>query len=144
MTVKINTKDGQIELTDEVIATVVRWSSKLRFLVWSVWLVKMPSKINFQALLGKENYSKGVVVKAAEDGSIAVDVYTVLSYGTKISEVSKTFKSVFVLVWKPTWNYCSDCKCLHSKYQSCRRITVSKITTSLFQEMVRGCINSLE
>lgn len=57
-------------------------------------------KDNFQALLGKENYSKGVVVKAAEDGSIAVDVYTVLSYGTKISEVSKTFKSVFVLVWK--------------------------------------------
>ena len=36
-------------------------------------------KDNFQALLGKENYSKGVVVKAAEDGSIAVDVYTVLS-----------------------------------------------------------------
>ena len=46
-------------------------------------------KDNFQALLGKENYSKGVVVKADEDGSIAVDVYTVLSYGTKISEVSK-------------------------------------------------------
>ena len=57
-------------------------------------------KDNFQALLGKENYSKGVVVKAAEDGSIAVDVYTVLSYGTKISEVSKTSKSVYALVWK--------------------------------------------
>lgn len=57
-------------------------------------------KDNFQALLGKENYSKGVVVKAAEDGSIAVDVYTVLSYGTKISEVSKTFKSVLPLAWK--------------------------------------------
>ena len=49
-------------------------------------------KDNFQALLGKENYSKGVVVKAAEDGSIAVDVYTVLSYGTKISEVSKNIQ----------------------------------------------------
>ena len=45
---------------------------------------KKALKDNFQALLGKENYSKGVVVKAAEDGSIAVDVYTVLSYGTKI------------------------------------------------------------
>ena len=60
--------------------------------MWSVWLVKNALKDNFQALLGKENYSKGVVVKAAEDGSIAVDVYTVLSYGTKISEVSKNIQ----------------------------------------------------
>ena len=88
MTVKINTKDGQIELTDEVIATVVGGAAT-EILVWSVWLSKNALKDNFQALLGKENYSKGVVVKAAEDGSIAVDVYTVLSYGTKISEVSK-------------------------------------------------------
>ena len=44
MTVKINTKDGQIELTDEVIATVVGGAAT-EILVWSVWLVKMPSKI---------------------------------------------------------------------------------------------------
>ena len=49
-------------------------------------------KDNFQALLGKENFSKGVVVKTTEAGTIAVDVYTVLSYGTKISEVSKNIQ----------------------------------------------------
>ena len=65
MTVKINTKDGQIELTDDVIATVVGGAATEIF---------------------------GVVVKTAEAGSIAVDVYTVLSYGTKISEVSKNIQ----------------------------------------------------
>ncbi|MGZ7246316.1 Asp23/Gls24 family envelope stress response protein, partial [Streptococcus pyogenes] len=46
----------------------------------------------FQALLRKENYSKGVVVKTTESGSIAVDVYTVMSYGVKISEVSRNIQ----------------------------------------------------
>ena len=46
---------------------------------------------NFQALLGKENYAKGVVVKSTDAG-IAVDVYTVMSYGVKISEVSKNIQ----------------------------------------------------
>ena len=84
MTVKINTKDGQVELTDDVIATVVGGAATEIFGVVGM-ASKNALKDNFQALLGKENYSKGVVVKAAEDGSIAVDVYTVLSYGTKIS-----------------------------------------------------------
>ena len=46
---------------------------------------------NFQALLGKENYAKGVVVKSTDAG-ITVDVYTVMSYGVKISEVSKNIQ----------------------------------------------------
>ncbi|EGP9917864.1 Asp23/Gls24 family envelope stress response protein, partial [Listeria monocytogenes] len=36
----------------------------------------------------RENYSRGVVVRQ-EDNGIAVDVYTIVSYGTKISEVSR-------------------------------------------------------
>ncbi|KAB5915083.1 Asp23/Gls24 family envelope stress response protein, partial [Bifidobacterium adolescentis] len=35
-----------------------------------------------------ENYSRGVVVRQEANG-IAVDVYTIISYGTKISEVSR-------------------------------------------------------
>lgn len=90
MTVKINTKDGQIELTDEVIATVVGGAATEIFGVVGM-ASKNAIKDNFQALLGKENFSKGVVVKTTEAGTIAVDVYTVLSYGTKISEVSKKY-----------------------------------------------------
>ena len=91
MTVKINTKDGQIELTDDVIATVVGGAATEIFGVVGM-ASKNAMKDNFQSLLGKENYCKGVVVKTAEAGSIAVDVYTVLSYGTKISEVSKNIQ----------------------------------------------------
>ena len=91
MTVKINTKDGQIELTDEVIATVVGGAATEIFGVVGM-ASKNAIKDNFQALLGKENFSKGVVVKTTEAGAIAVDVYTVLSYGTKIGEVSKNIQ----------------------------------------------------
>ena len=79
MTVKINTKDGQIELSDDVIATVVGGSATEIFGVVGM-ASKSAIRDNFQALLGKENYAKGVVVKSTDAG-IAVDVYTVMSYG---------------------------------------------------------------
>ncbi len=45
---------------------------------------KSAIKDNFQALLRKENYSKGVVIKTfREDGRIAVDVYTVIQLWCK-------------------------------------------------------------
>ncbi len=91
MTVKINTKDGQIELTDDVIATVVGGATTEIFGVVGM-ASKSAIKDNFQALLRKENYSKGVVIKTLDDGRIAVDVYTVMSYGVKISEVSRNIQ----------------------------------------------------
>ena len=90
MTVKINTKDGQIELSDDVIATVVGGSATEIFGVVGM-ASKSALKDNFQALLRKENYAKGVVVKSTDSG-ISVDVYTVMSYGVKISEVSKNIQ----------------------------------------------------
>lgn len=91
MTVKINTKDGQIEMTDDVIATVVGSAATEIFGVVGM-ASKATIKDNFQALLGRENYAKGVVIKTDEEGRIAVDVYTVMSYGVKISEVSKNIQ----------------------------------------------------
>ena len=91
MTVKINTKDGQIELSDDVIATVVGGSATEIFGVVGM-ASKSAIRDNFQALLGKENYAKGVVVKSTDAG-ITVDVYTVMSYGVKISEVSKNIQT---------------------------------------------------
>ena len=91
MSVTINTKNGTVEIENDVISKIVGASTTEIFGVVGM-ASKNTLKDNFQALLGKENYAKGVVVKAAEDGSIAVDVYTVLSYGTKISEVSKNIQ----------------------------------------------------
>ncbi|HEP5454073.1 TPA: Asp23/Gls24 family envelope stress response protein [Streptococcus pyogenes] len=90
MTVKINTKDGLIELSDDVIVTVVGGSATEIFGVVGM-ASKSAIKDNFQSLLRKENYAKGVVVKSTDLG-ISVDVYTVMSYGVKISEVSKNIQ----------------------------------------------------
>ena len=62
MTVKINTKDGQIELTDEVIATVVGGAATEIFGVVGM-ASKNAIKDNFQALLGKENSLKVLLSK---------------------------------------------------------------------------------
>ncbi len=91
MTVKINTQDGQIELSDDVIATVVGGATTQIFGVVGM-ASKSAVKDNIQALLRRENYAKGVVVRASEEAGISVDVYTVMSYGVKISEVSKNIQ----------------------------------------------------
>ncbi len=87
MAVKIKTAQGTIEIANEVIATVVGGAATDIY-----GIVGMASKNqirdNLNEILRKENYSKGVVVRQEENG-VAVDVYTIVSYGTKISEVSK-------------------------------------------------------
>ncbi len=64
MTVKINTKDGQIELTDDD-CTIVGGAATEIFGVVGM-ASKMQSRIIFKPLLGKGNYAKGVVVKATD------------------------------------------------------------------------------
>lgn len=91
MNVKINTKEGLIELTDDVIAAVVGDATTEIFGVVGISR-KSTIKDNFQALLRKENYAKGIVVKTVENERIIVDVYTVMSYGVKISEVSRNIQ----------------------------------------------------
>ena len=87
MAVKLKTQAGTIEIANEVIATVVGGAATDIY-----GIVGMASKNqirdNLNEILRKENYSKGVVVRQ-EDNGVAVDVYTIVSYGTKISEVSK-------------------------------------------------------
>lgn len=43
-------------------------------------------KDGFATLLKKENYSKGIVVRETEEG-VELDLYIVIAYGMKISEV---------------------------------------------------------
>ena len=87
MAVKIKTQAGTIEISNDVIATVVGGAATDIY-----GIVGMASqhqiKDNLNDILGKENYSRGVVVRQEENG-VAVDVYIMVSYGTKISEVSR-------------------------------------------------------
>ncbi len=85
--VKIQTSAGTIEITNDVIATVVGGAATDVFGVVGM-ASKNQIKDNITEILRKENYSRGVVVRQEANG-IAVDVYTIISYGTKISEVSR-------------------------------------------------------
>ncbi|MGX7418472.1 Asp23/Gls24 family envelope stress response protein [Carnobacterium gallinarum] len=87
MAVKIKTQFGTIDITNDVIATVVGGAATDIY-----GIVGMASKNqirdNLNDILKKENYSRGVVVRQEENG-VAVDVFTIVSYGTKISEVCR-------------------------------------------------------
>lgn len=91
MSVEISTGLGQIDVSVEVIATLAGGAA-----LECYGLVGMASrkqlKDGITELLGKDNLSKGVVVR--EDGEgIHVDMYIIVSYGTKISEVAHNVQS---------------------------------------------------
>ena len=85
--VKIQNQFGNIDISNEVIATVVGGAATEIF-----GIVGMASKNqirdNLNEILKRDNYSKGVVIRQEDEG-IAVDVYIIVGYGTKISEVCR-------------------------------------------------------
>ena len=91
MAVKIQNQLGNIDISNDVIATVVGGAATEIF-----GIVGMASKNqirdNLNEILRRDNYSKGVVVRQQEDG-VAIDVYIIAGYGTKISEVCRNVQS---------------------------------------------------
>lgn len=87
MAVKIQTEYGEISLTNEVIATVVGGAATDNYGVVGM-ASKNQIRDNISEILKKENYSKGVIVRQEGDG-VAVDVYIIVLYGTKISEICR-------------------------------------------------------
>lgn len=78
---------GKIVVADDTIATIAGAAA-----LESYGLVGMCSrsrlKDNFVELLGKENLSRGVEITLNND-KVVVDLYIIVSYGTKISEVAQ-------------------------------------------------------
>ncbi|MBD5432657.1 MAG: Asp23/Gls24 family envelope stress response protein [Lactobacillus sp.] len=87
MAVKIKAKYGLIDISNNVIATVVGGAATSNYGV-----VGMASKNAIRdgafTILNRENYRRGVVIKS-KDNKIIVDVYIIVGYGLKISEVSR-------------------------------------------------------
>lgn len=87
MSQTISTEFGKIIISDEAISTVAGVAA-----LECYGLVGMTSRSRirdgFIELLGKENLSRGVEVQV-NDGSIIVDLYIIVGYGTKISEVAQ-------------------------------------------------------
>lgn len=91
MAVKIKTQYGEIDITNNVIATVVGGAATDIY-----GIVGMASKNqirdNLNDILKRENYSRGVVVRQQDNG-VAIDVYIIVGYGTKISEVCRNVQT---------------------------------------------------
>lgn len=86
MSIEINTKFGEIDISNDVIATVAGGAA-----VDCYGIVGMASKHQIRdgitEILRKENFSRGVIVRQEND-EVHIDMYIIVSYGTKISEVA--------------------------------------------------------
>lgn len=91
MSVHFETKNGRVDLTNEVIATVVGTAVTDNYGVVGM-ASKNQIKDNLNVILKKENYSRGVVVTQKGD-NVSVDVYIFVNYGTKISEICRNVQS---------------------------------------------------
>jgi len=81
----ITNNNGTIEISEEVIATIAGAAA-----IECYGLVGMVShKIadGWAGLLGRENLAKGVVV-AVEENEVIIDLYIMVGYGVRISEVA--------------------------------------------------------
>lgn len=87
MSVTINTKNGTVDIENDVISTIVGASTTEIFGVVGM-TSKNAVKIISKHCYVKENYAKGVVISATNNG-VDVDIYVIVSFGVKISEVAK-------------------------------------------------------
>lgn len=86
MSIEIKTKYGQIDISNDVIATIAGGAA-----VDCYGIVGMASKQQIKdgisEILRKENFTRGVIVRQ-EDELVHIDMYIIVSYGTKISEIA--------------------------------------------------------
>lgn len=91
MSIELKTTFGQIDISNDVIATIAGGAA-----VDCYGIVGMASKKQLKdgiaEILRKENFTKGVIVRQDED-TVYIDMYIVVSYGTKISEVAHNVQS---------------------------------------------------
>ncbi|MDF7636711.1 Asp23/Gls24 family envelope stress response protein [Leuconostocaceae bacterium ESL0958] len=86
MAINIQTKNGLVALSNEVIASVVGGAT-----IANPGVVGMASKAAFRdgidQILNRENYKRGVVV-TEQDGGLTVAVYIVVRAGMNLADIS--------------------------------------------------------
>ncbi len=91
MTIELKTKYGQIDISNDVIATLAGGAA-----VDCYGIVGMASKNQIKDgltdILRRENFTRGVIVRQEND-EVHIDMYIIVSYGTKISEVAHNVQS---------------------------------------------------
>ncbi|WP_338753956.1 Asp23/Gls24 family envelope stress response protein [Bacillus sp. FJAT-52991] len=91
MAIELKTKYGQIDISNDVIAMIAGGAA-----VDCYGIVGMASKNQIKDgitdILRRENFMRGVIVRQEED-QVNIDMYIIVSYGTKISEVANNVQS---------------------------------------------------
>ncbi|KGX88490.1 Asp23/Gls24 family envelope stress response protein [Pontibacillus litoralis] len=91
MSIDLTNNYGHVTITNEVIATVAGGAA-----IECYGIVGMASKKQLKdgiaEILRKENFSRGIMVRQ-EEGQVHIDMYIIVSYGTKISEVAHNVQS---------------------------------------------------
>lgn len=91
MPIQLDNGFGEIHVSDSCIATIAGFAA-----LECYGLVGMASrnglKDGIAVLLGRDNLTKGVEIRQVQ-GKVSIDLYIVVSYGTKISEVASNIRS---------------------------------------------------
>ncbi|KUP07072.1 hypothetical protein Q73_05410 [Bacillus coahuilensis m2-6] len=91
MSIELTNKLGHIDISTDVIAMVAGGAA-----VDCYGIVGMASKNQMKDgltdILRKENFTRGVIVRQEQD-EVHIDMYIIVSYGTKISEVAHNVQS---------------------------------------------------
>ena len=91
MSIELKNAYGQIDISNDVIATIAGGAA-----VDCYGIVGMASKNQVKdglsEILRKENFTRGVIVRQKED-QVHIDMYIIVSYGTKISEIAHNVQS---------------------------------------------------
>ena len=91
MVLEVNNELGHVSISDDVISTVAGGTA-----VSCYGIIGMASKNQVKdgitEILRKENYAKGIKVKKDED-KLVIDLYIIVMYGTKISEIANNVQS---------------------------------------------------
>ncbi|KIL44845.1 Asp23/Gls24 family envelope stress response protein [Jeotgalibacillus soli] len=91
MSIELTTKFGQIDISNEVIAMIAGGAA-----IECYGIVGMASKHQIRDgltdILRRENFTRGVIVRQVED-EVSIDMYIIVSFGTKISEVAHNVQS---------------------------------------------------
>jgi uncharacterized alkaline shock family protein YloU len=91
MSIELKTQYGQIDITNDVIAMIAGGAA-----VDCYGIVGMASKNQIKDgltdILRKENFTRGVIVRQDEE-EVHIDMYIIVSYGTKISEIAHNVQS---------------------------------------------------
>ena len=91
MSIELKTNYGQIDISNDVVATIAGGAA-----VDCYGIVGMASKNQIKdgltEILRKENFTRGVIVRQ-ENEQVHIDMYIIVSYGTKISEIAHNVQS---------------------------------------------------